>query len=105
VVVKSLTTPPKSLEEAASFSIETIATFMNLFCDAVERRCDLISFVLPKERSHDATELAKLLEFEELMPASCVLPIPWMKCIWAVPVEKSPVSLFFLLLSEQMTSL
>jgi hypothetical protein len=56
MAAKSLITSLKSMEEATSFSIERIARFVNLSCDILDRRYDLISFILLKERSHDATE-------------------------------------------------
>jgi hypothetical protein len=44
------------MEEATSFSTERTAKLVNLSCDTVEDRQDLISFILLKERSHHATE-------------------------------------------------
>jgi hypothetical protein len=61
---KSLITSLKSMEKATSFSTERLARFVNLSCDIVDRRYDLISFILLKERSHDATEMST--ESEEL---------------------------------------
>jgi hypothetical protein len=56
MAAKSLTTSLKSKEEALSFSTERIAQFVNLSCDTVDRRYDLISFTLLKEHSDYATE-------------------------------------------------
>jgi hypothetical protein len=56
MATKSLITSLKLMEEAISFSTERIARFVNLSYDAVARRYDLISFILRKESSHDATE-------------------------------------------------
>jgi hypothetical protein len=56
MAAKSLITSLKSTEDATSFSIERVAKFVNLSCDIADRRYDLISFTLLKERSHDATE-------------------------------------------------
>jgi hypothetical protein len=53
---KSLITVLKLMEEATSFSIERIARFVNLSCDIVDHRYDLISIILLKEHLHDATE-------------------------------------------------
>jgi hypothetical protein len=56
MAAKSLITLLKSMEKATSFSVERIARFVNLSCDIVDRRYDLISFILLKELSHDAAE-------------------------------------------------
>jgi hypothetical protein len=56
MAAKSLTTSLKSMEEVTSFSIERIARSVNLYGDIVDRRYDLISFILLKEHSHDVTE-------------------------------------------------
>jgi hypothetical protein len=56
MAAKSLTTSLKSMEETTLFSIERAARFVNLSCDIADRRYNLISFILLKERSHDATE-------------------------------------------------
>jgi hypothetical protein len=56
MAAKSLKTSLKSMEEATSFSAERIARFVNLSYGIVDCRYDLISFMLLKERLHDATE-------------------------------------------------
>jgi hypothetical protein len=53
MAAKSLTTLLKSMGEGTSFSIERIARFVNLSGDIVDRS---FSFILLKERSHDAAE-------------------------------------------------
>jgi hypothetical protein len=56
MAAKSLIKSPKSMEEAITLSIERTTRFVNLSCDTVGRRYDLMGFILLKEHSHDVTE-------------------------------------------------
>jgi hypothetical protein len=63
MATESLIASLKSMEEATSFSTERIAKFVDLSYDTVERRYDLISFILLKERSRDATGTTDVSRF------------------------------------------
>jgi hypothetical protein len=95
------------MEEAISFSIERIARFVNLSYDTVDRRYDLISFILLKESSHDATETGNVHRI--LRAAAKVLYVsnPVDEMYLSSPFgEKSSFSTFcFALLREMMMSL
>jgi hypothetical protein len=92
-----LTTSLKSMEEATSFSIEGIARFVNLSGDTVDHRYDLISFILLKERSHDAMETGYVNRIWRAVAKVLYAYSPFR--------EKSSFSPFYFALLREMMSL